>query len=174
MPQNNDSGCCADTHGKVFEIILIIGFLIGIASLTVNLILTLWCFKYSLYLLIIEIAILAFNAICFILTIILRIWRSDGSVFYKNFLSSNCVSIFILLLVIMNFILTIVEITLFWIVIAFLELHNITYSVSNNFNINADNGNNALEEPYNSGDNFYKILNNLDNNNFNKLNGAFS
>ena len=74
----------------------------------------------------------------------------------------------------MNFILTIVEITLFWIVIAFLELHNITYSVSNNFNINADNGNNGLEEPYNSGNNFYKILNNLDGKNFNKLNGEFS
>ena len=121
MPKNNDQGCCADSQAKVFEIILLVGFLIGIVLLIVNLILTLWCFKYSLSLLIIEILILFFNTVCFVLTIILRIWRSNSSVFTKNFSSSNCVSIFILLLIIMNFFLTIAETVLFLLVIAFFQ-----------------------------------------------------
>lgn len=159
MHKNNDIGCFADTHGKVFEIILLVGFLIGIASLTANLIFTLWCFKYSLYLFIIEIVILALNVVCFILTIILRIWRSDGSVFFKNFSFSNYVSIFILFLVIMNFISTIVEIFLFLIVINYLNVN--------------DNCLENLGPTDNREDIFFKILNKLKDNNYNKLEDDF-
>ena len=39
MPKNNSHGCCPGTQAKIFELILLIGFLIGIISLTTSLIL---------------------------------------------------------------------------------------------------------------------------------------
>ena len=41
------SGCCGSTHAKVFEIILIIGFSSSIVLLTINLVLTMWFFKFA-------------------------------------------------------------------------------------------------------------------------------
>ena len=68
-------------------------------ELIINLVLTLWQFIYSYYLLIIEIFIIVLNASGLILSIKLRVWRSNGSVFNKNFSSSKIVSLFIVVLV---------------------------------------------------------------------------
>ena len=97
--KNRNKGCCPSVHAKTFEIILIIGFILSIILLIVNLVLSLWCFKYSYALFIIEIGLIALNFISIILSIILRVWRSDGSVHNKNFSSSNSVAIFNIVLV---------------------------------------------------------------------------
>ena len=99
---NQNEGCCPDTHAKCFEIILIVGFILSLAALIVNLVLNLWCFKLSLYILILSIVSIAMSAISIILSIILRYWRSDDSVLKKNSSSSSGVSIFLLVLVIIN------------------------------------------------------------------------
>ena len=85
--------CCRSIHAKVFEIILIIGFISSLILLTVNLVLTMWLIKYSIYIFIIEIVLIGFNFIASILAIILRAWRSNGSVENKNNSSSYCISI---------------------------------------------------------------------------------
>ena len=72
-------------------------------------ILTLWCFKASYCLLSLEIVIIALNAINIILSIILRCWRSNGSVFKNNFSVSICVLYFILVLIIINLLSSLVE-----------------------------------------------------------------
>ena len=97
--KKEEQGCCPDTHAKYFEIILIIGFLLSIILLIINMILNLWYFKGSTFLLIFEIVPIALNAISIILSIILRMWRSDDSVLKKNFSSSSNVSCFLLVLI---------------------------------------------------------------------------
>ena len=110
---NKDPGCCGNVHAKNLEILLIIAFLLAIILLIINLALTLWQFIYSYYLLIIEIFIIVLNAFGLILSIILRVWRSNGSVFNKNFSSSKIVSLFIVVLVIINILFSITEEVLF-------------------------------------------------------------
>ena len=94
--------CCRNIHAKVFEIILIIGFISSLILLSVNLVLTMWLIKYSIYIFIIEIVLIGFNFIASILAIILRTWRSNGSVENINNSSSYCISIIILLIIIIN------------------------------------------------------------------------
>ena len=120
--ENNNQGCCPSVHAKIFEIILIIGFILPIILLIVNLVITLWCFKCSYSLFIIEIGLLVLNFICFIISIILRCWRSDGSVLKENFSSSNSAAIFNIVLVIINILASITEDVLFSFVIPFLAL----------------------------------------------------
>ena len=121
--ENNNQGCCPSVHAKIFEIILIIGFILPIILLIVNLVITLWCFKCSYSLFIIEIGLLVLNFICFIISIILRCWRSDGSVLKENFSSSNSAAIFNIVLVIINILASITEDVLFSFVISFLALY---------------------------------------------------
>ena len=97
-----NEGCCPSIHAKIFEIILIIGFTLSLISLTVNLIILLWCIKYSYPLLIIEIRLIALSTISLVLSIILRVWRSNDSVFNSKFLSSFCIAIINLVLVLIN------------------------------------------------------------------------
>ena len=108
-------------HAKVLEIILIVGFLLCIISLITNFVFTLWCFKLSYILLIIEIWLLALNAFTFICSIILRKWRSDGSVIYKNFSSSLCISSFNIFLIITNILLSLIEDILFYFIYFFFD-----------------------------------------------------
>ena len=103
------SGCCGSTHAKVFEIILIIGFSSAIALLTVNLVLTMWFFKFAYSIFYIQIGLMALNLFSIIFSIILRIWRSNGSVLSTNFSSSNCISIMLLVFIIMNLLASLAE-----------------------------------------------------------------
>ena len=119
--KNKNQGCCPSVHAKIFEIIIIIGFILSIILLIVNLILSLWCFKCSYPLFIIEIGLLALNVFSFILSIILRIWRSNGSVLNQNFSSSKNVAIVNLVLVIINIFASIAEEVLFDFVIYFIS-----------------------------------------------------
>ena len=112
--EDDDDGCCPDTHAKCFELVLIVGFLIGIAALTVNLILNLFFFKLSTLLLVFTIVPAALNLISIIVSIILRTWRSDNSVFKKNFSSSSSAACFLLVLILINFLSTIAEDVLFY------------------------------------------------------------
>ena len=102
-------GCCPNTHTKFYEITLIIGFSLSLVLLILNMYLSLWFFKMSYYLLSLEIIPIAFNVINILLSIILRCWRSDGSVLKINFSSSICVSCFLLVLIIINLLSSIVE-----------------------------------------------------------------
>ena len=119
---SNNPGCCPHANAKIFEIILIIGFLLTIILLIINLALTIWFFKNSHSLFIIEIGLLGLNALSFILSIILRIWRSDGSVLNSNLSSSNTVAVINLIFVIINFLLSIAEEILFSFVFPFIIL----------------------------------------------------
>ena len=119
---NKNEGCCPSIHAKIFEIILIIGFTLSFISLTVNLIILLWCIKQSYPLLIIEIRLIALSAISLVLSIILRVWRSNDSVFNTKFLSSFCIAIINLVLVIINILSSITEEVLFSFVISIISL----------------------------------------------------
>ena len=119
---NRSVGCCSNTHAKNFEIILIVGFFFAISILIINFIFTLWWFKLSYPLFIIEIGMLALNAISFFLSIILRIWRNNGSVLNANFSSSISVSYFLLVLVIINLLSSIAEEVLFSFVSSYLSI----------------------------------------------------
>ena len=110
----NKAGFCGSIHGKSFEILLILLFTLGIIILTVNLILTEWQFKLSYYLFYIEIGLVSLNGLCLICSIILRCWRSNGSVLNSNYSSSHCISIIILFLVIINLLGSIAEEILFY------------------------------------------------------------
>ena len=94
--------CCRNIHAKVFEIILIIGFISSLILLSVNLVLTMWLIKYSIYIFIVEIVLIGLDFIASILAIILRAWRSNGSVENINNSSSYCISIIILLIIIIS------------------------------------------------------------------------
>ena len=111
---NNNIGCCGSVHGKTFEILLIVTFILTEIILVVNLILTMWEFKLSHYLFIIEICLIVLNGLCVIFAIILRCWRSDGSVLNTNYSSSYCVSVFIIILVVLNFLGSVAEEVLFY------------------------------------------------------------
>ena len=97
-----NKGCCPNSHAKCFEIILIIGFILSLVILIVNLILNLWCFKASDIILAFNIIPIGLNGISAILSIILRLWRSDDSVFKNNFSSSSSVAYLLLVVVIIN------------------------------------------------------------------------
>ena len=131
--QDNNQGCCPSVHAKNFEIILIIGFILSIILLIVNLVFSLWCFKYSYALFIIEIGLIALNFISIILSIILRCWRSDGSVHNQNLSSSSNAAIFNIVLVIINLLASIAEEVLFSFVISYLIL-----SLDNNDSENSE------------------------------------
>ena len=117
-----NEGCCPSIHAKIFEVILIIGFTLSLISLTVKLIILIWCIKYSYSLLIIGIILMALSTISLVLSIILRVWRSDGSVFNTKFLSSFCIAIINLVLVIINLLSSIAEEVLFSFVISSFNL----------------------------------------------------
>ena len=104
-----NKGCCPNSHAKCFEIILIIGFILSLVILIVNLILNLWCFKASDIILAFNIIPIGLNGISAILSIILRLWRSDDSVFKNNFSSSSSVAYLLLVVVIINLLSSITE-----------------------------------------------------------------
>ena len=136
--EDDDDGCCPDTHAKCFELVLIVGFLIGIAALTVNLILNLFFFKLSTLLLVFTIVPAALNLISIIVSIILRTWRSDNSVFKKNFSSSSSAACFLLVLIIINFLSTIAEDVLFYFAYKNITLTEEYSDCLNRSNINCD------------------------------------
>ena len=120
---NKNEGCCPSIHAKIFEIILIIGFTLSLILLTVKLIILIWCIKYSYSLLIIGIILMALSTISLVLSIILRVWRSNGSVFNTKFLSSFCVASINFVLVIINILSSIYEEILFSFVISIFILY---------------------------------------------------
>ena len=122
--KNQPEGCCPDTHAKCFEIILIVGFILSMAALIVNLVLNLWCFKLSLYILILSIVSIAMSAISLILSIILRYWRSDDSFLKKNSSSASGVSTFLLVLVIINILSSIAEEVLYFFIYNYLHIED--------------------------------------------------
>ena len=136
--EDDDDGCCPDTHAKCFELVLIVGFLIGIAALTVNLILNLFFFKLSTLLLVFTIVPAALNLISIIVSIILRTWRSDNSVFKKNFSSSSSAACFLLVLILINFLSTIAEDVLFYFAYKNLTLSEELIDCLNRSNSNCD------------------------------------
>ena len=113
---NNKPGCCANVHGKSFELILIVLFTLGAIIIAANFILTRWYFKQSYILFFIEIGLIALNGLCLLFTIMLRCWRSNGSVLNTNYSSSYCLSIFIIILIIINLLGSIGEEVLFYFV----------------------------------------------------------
>ena len=120
--KDSESGCFDSIEAKSFEIILIIGFFLGESALVVNLVLTLWCFKHSLFLFITEIGLGGLNVVNIILAVILRIWRSDGSVFKSNLSSSKTITIISLVILIINFLGSAGEDVLFYFLTSYLNL----------------------------------------------------
>ena len=116
------SGCCGKTHAKIFEILLIVGFSASVAILVVNLVLTMFIFKYSDIIFFSEIGIAALNFICIIFSIILRVWRSNGSVLDLHYSSSNAISIIILVIIILNLICSLGEDVLYYFIVPLLTM----------------------------------------------------
>lgn len=116
------SGCCGKTHAKIFEILLIVGFSASVAILVVNLVLTMFIFKYSDIIFFSEIGITALNFICIIFSIILRVWRSNGSVLDLHYSSSNAISIIILVIIILNLICSLGEDVLYYFTVPYLTM----------------------------------------------------
>ena len=98
VPVPLQSMLCGSVHAKIFEILLIFGYILSIAGLVVNLLLTMFCFKYSYAIFYIEICLAALNLFCLIFAIILRVWRSDGSVNTLNNSASLCLTSLIIVL----------------------------------------------------------------------------
>ena len=121
------SGCCPAVHAKVFEIILIFGLLSTIVLLIIYICLTIWLFKYSTSILAIEIVVLILNVFCFIFSIILRILRSNESVFNNCYGGSMCMSIFSIILLIINFLCSIAEEVLCYYIITFVKMNGEDY-----------------------------------------------
>ena len=115
-------GCCGKIHAKTCEIILIIGFISGAIFITINFVMTMWFFKFSLYLFAIEIALLALNVFCVIFSILLRVWRSNGSVMKGNNSSSHCISICIIVILIINILGSLAEDALFYFIFYLLNI----------------------------------------------------
>lgn len=115
-------GCCGKIHAKICEIILIIGFISGAIFITINFVMTMWFFKFSLYLFAIEIALLALNVFCVIFSILLRVWRSNGSVMKGNNSSSHCISICIIVILIINILGSLAEDALFYFIFYLLNI----------------------------------------------------
>lgn len=118
------SGCCGKTHAKIFEILLIVGFSASVAILVVNLVLTMFIFKYSDIIFFSEIGIAALNFICIIFSIILRVWRSNGSVLDLHYSSSNAISIIILVIIILNLICSLGEDVLYYFIVPFFVIED--------------------------------------------------
>lgn len=161
-----EPGCCPRTNAKVYEIILIIGFLLTLILLIINLALTIWFFKFSSSLLAIEILLLVLNASSIILSIILRIWRNNGSVVNENFSSSNAVAIFNLVVVIINFLLSIVEEVLFsltfaYMIINYFSIYNDLNKFAFNFNDDDFNYYGNDDDDFDYDDDDYEWNNNL-------------
>ena len=119
--QVQSNSCMGNVHAKILEIILLLGFSSTSILLVVNLILTTWFFKFSYSLFIIEIGLVVLNSISIFLSIILRVFRSNDSVFNKNFSSSNIIAMTILILIILNILSSITEEVLFSFVFTFLN-----------------------------------------------------
>ena len=147
---NNNQGNIGNIHAKGLEICLIVSFLISIILLIINFSITSWLFKYSYPLFIIEFLILILSISCLFFSIILAIWRINGSVINKNFSSSLCISRFSIVFVIINMILSIVEDVLFYFVYAFLG-----FLVSDFDGFDYDSYVKIVKV-------FYKIMNNFD------------
>ena len=120
----NKAGCCGGVHGKNFEILLIILSIFATIILVTNLILTKWYLKQSHYLYYIEIGLISLNGLCFLLTIILRYWRSNGSVLTANYSAALCLSTFIIILIILNLLGSIAEEILFYFVYYIITFDN--------------------------------------------------
>lgn len=118
---NNQIGFCGKVHAKIFEIILIVGFTFGDIVLAINFALNMWFFKQSYYILYIEIGLLALNFFSIIFSIILRVFRSNGSVLNDKYTCSHCISIIILFLVIINFLGSLGEDALFYFVFSYIK-----------------------------------------------------
>ena len=86
-------------------------------KLLVNLVLTMFIFKYSDIIFFSEIGIAALNFICIIFSIILRVWRSNGSVLDLHYSSSNAISIIILVIIILNLICSLGEDVLYYFIV---------------------------------------------------------
>ena len=153
---DDDDGCCPDTHAKCFEIVLIVGFLVSIIALALNMILNLRYFKLSLFLLIFTIVPTALNLISFIVSIILRNWRSDNSVFKKNFSSSSSAACFLLVILIINFLSTAGEIVFYYFVYNYLSLQEDDDNCKPGSNCNREELNKKLEAAEKI---YYKIMN---------------
>lgn len=100
VPVPLQSMLCGSVHAKIFEVLLIVGYILSIGGLVVNLLLTMFCFKYSYAIFYIEICLAALNLFCLIFAIILRVWRSDGSVNTLNNSASLCLTSLIIVLAI--------------------------------------------------------------------------
>ena len=117
MPQLD---CFKNVHAKIFEIALIIGFVICEILLIVNLAVNNWYLKYSSSILALEVLLVIFTFFCLIISIILRIFRSNGTIFNSTYNFSNYFSIIMLVLVIINVLVSVVEDALFYYVYFFL------------------------------------------------------
>ena len=107
-------------HAKIFEIVLIVGFVICEIFLIVNLAVNNWFLKYSSSILAFEVLLVLFTFFCLIISIILRIFRSNGTVFNSTYNFSYYISIAILILVIINILFSVVEDALFYYVYAYM------------------------------------------------------
>lgn len=159
--KNQPEGCCPDTHAKCFEIILIVGFILSMAALIVNLVLNLWCFKLSLYILILSIVSIAMSAISLILSIILRYWRSDDSFLKKNSSSASGVSTFLLVLVIINILSSTADEVLYFFIYNYLRLEDEEDKCWDEDNIDFVKCQNLGEKRQKAKDIYFKILNQL-------------
>lgn len=88
--------CCGSVHAKAFEILLIMGFILSTAGIVVEFIFNMYIFKYSYSIFSLEIALIALNVFCLVFAIIIRVWRSNGSVLTTSYSSSLCLSSVIL------------------------------------------------------------------------------
>ena len=145
---SNDQGFCPNTDAKKFEIILIVGFILTLILLIINFGVTLWFFKFSNSLLIIEIVLLVLNVLSIILTTILIVWRSDRSILDTNLWSSIIVAIFNLVIVIINFLLSIVEEVLFSFVFQYITYEYFTRDALDFGSYDDDDGNDEDDEDY--------------------------
>ena len=116
---HNRVGCCGSVHAKIFEILLIVGFIIALIGLGLNLVLTMCDFFYSDYIFFLEIGLIVFDLCCFIFSILLRVWRSNGSVLAQKYSASFCISLFILIFSIINLLGSIGEDVLFYFTIGY-------------------------------------------------------
>lgn len=116
---HNRVGCCGSVHAKIFEILLIVGFIIALIGLGLNLVLTMCDFFYSDYIFFLEIGLIVFDLCCFIFSILLRVWRSNGSVLDQKYSASFCISLFILIFSIINLLGSIGEDVLFYFTIGY-------------------------------------------------------
>ena len=79
-----------------------------------------WYLKYSSSILALEVLLVLFTFFCLIISIILRIFRSNGTVFNSTYNFSYYISIAILILVIINILFSVVEDALFYYVYAYM------------------------------------------------------